>query len=355
MVAMKPMMKPLKNASIFTRLLLLTAVLGIVPIVALAFLLVLPLNLSLDELRHLLGILLMAIPVAALCLAALSTKTIRSSLRKLLIAQRQFYSGDLGTRIPIEGDKDSINLYRGFNVMAELVQESTKRVVKEERTRALGIQASHVAHDMRSPLAVLKTYVGTEADIDSPDAGSFREAAQHSVDKLLCMADDLVDYAKASKVERSHTDIRQIISESVMAETKGDANSALVSVRCDKRGSLLANIDGYKIERVMVNLVRNAIQAMNNGGGEVALSARATPSKDLIIEVSDSGQGMDPEEVSHIFDSFYTKGKRSGTGLGLAYCKQVIDAHGGTIDVDSQLGRGTTFIIKMPGCVVDKA
>jgi signal transduction histidine kinase len=101
-----------------------------------------------------------------------------------------------------------------------------------------------------------------------------------------------------------------------------------------------------------VNLVKNSIQAMNNSGGEVSLSARATQSKDLIIEVIDNGQGMNPEDVPHIFDSFYTKGKKSGTGLGLAYCKQVVDAHGGTIDVESQLGRGTTFVIKMPDCVV---
>ncbi|MFH1830521.1 MAG: hybrid sensor histidine kinase/response regulator, partial [Pseudomonadota bacterium] len=74
---------------------------------------------------------------------------------------------------------------------------------------------------------------------------------------------------------------------------------------------------------------------------------------DLVISVVDNGKGISSEDLSHVFDSFFTKGKKGGTGLGLAYCKQVVEAHGGSIDVESEVGKGTMFTIRMPGCVIE--
>ncbi|MFH1769286.1 MAG: hybrid sensor histidine kinase/response regulator, partial [Parcubacteria group bacterium] len=222
---------------------------------------------------------------------------------------------------------------------------------------------SHVAHDMRSPLSVLKGYVAMPGADDDPEMKEYQAAAQRSVDKLLHMADDLVDYSKASKVERTQHDVKKLICDNVISETKKRAAESGVTVRCELDKHILANIDAYRMERVLVNLVNNAIQAIDGGRGEVVVRAEvvrdlpppAPPYKggELTITVKDNGKGISAEDLSHVFDSFFTKGKKGGTGLGLAYCKQVVEAHGGSIDVESELGKGTMFTIRIPECVVE--
>jgi CheY-like chemotaxis protein len=116
---------------------------------------------------------------------------------------------------------------------------------------------------------------------------------------------------------------------------------------------------------VLVNLVNNAIQAIDGKEGEVVIKAEvkqelpppASPYKggELVISVKDNGKGISSEDLSHVFDSFFTKGKKGGTGLGLSYCKQVIEAHSGSIDVESELGKGTKFTIRIPECVAESS
>ncbi|MFH1769281.1 MAG: hybrid sensor histidine kinase/response regulator [Parcubacteria group bacterium] len=230
---------------------------------------------------------------------------------------------------------------------------------------AIGSMSSHIAHDMRSPLSVLKGYAARPVSDDDPDMQEYQAAAQRSVDKLLHMADDLVDYSKASKVERSQHDVKKLICDDVMAETGKSAVEHGVTVRCELDKHILANIDAYRMERVLVNLVNNAVQAIDGKKGEVVVKAEVDQvyptqppltkgrSGDLVISVVDNGKGISAEDLSHVFDSFFTKGKKGGTGLGLAYCKQVVEAHGGSIDVESEAGKGTKFTIRIPGCVVE--
>lgn len=349
-------MKSVFSGSIFKRLLLLTIVLGIVPVSLLALLLALPLNLSISELRHILGILIMALPVASLCLAVMATRTIRKPMQELLMTQRQFHSGHLNKRIPLEGDQDAVNLCRGFNVMAALVEESISREVREQRERALAKQASYIAHDMRSPLSVLKTYAELpNPDVNDPDVEDLRKSAERSVGKLEHMAEDLVNYAKASKLEKAQHHLSGIIYEGSIAEAKKKAEECGVKISCAMQGGILVNVDAYKLERVITNLINNAVQSIENGNGEVSIAATTEHNGVLKITVRDNGKGIDPEALPHIFDSFFTKGKKGGSGLGLAYCKQVIEAHGGMIDVASEIGKGTTFTIKIPNCAVEHA
>ena len=216
--------------------------------------------------------------------------------------------------------------------------------------------SSHIAHDMRSPLSVLKTYAGLQTGADEdPDVEDLRKSAMRSVGKLEHMANDLVNYAKASKVEKSQHHLSGIIYEGAIAEAKRMAEEHGVKISCAMQGGILVNVDSYKLERVITNLINNAVQSIENGNGEVTISATTEHNGTLKITVRDNGKGIDAEALPHVFDSFFTKGKKGGTGLGLAYCKQVIEAHGGTIDVASEPDKGTTFTIKIPSCAVEHA
>lgn len=111
---------------------------------------------------------------------------------------------------------------------------------------------------------------------------------------------------------------------------------------------VIANIDHYRMGRVLINLVLNAIQAINCDEGEVGIVIKKNANNNLSIKVTDNGKGIEDADQEKIFDCFFTKGKRKGSGLGLAYCKNVVEAHGGSITVESEFGKGSVFTIKIP-------
>lgn len=125
-----------------------------------------------------------------------------------------------------------------------------------------------------------------------------------------------------------------------------------MDLSCNVHQTIMADVDQYRMGRVLANLLNNSIQAMPKDGGKVSVDMSAQSDKTLLIKVKDAGHGIDSEGLPRIFDAFFTKGKNHGTGLGLAYCKQVVEAHGGTIEVKSEVGKGTEFIIRIPNCVV---
>jgi len=238
--------------------------------------------------------------------------------------------------------------------MSNNVYASSQKIKEYEVAAAIGRAVAMIAHDMRSPLSVLKTYADLKTSAcDDQDVEKLRQSAERSVGKLGHMAEDLVDYAKASKLQRAKHQLSGIIYEGSIAEAKKRAEDKGVKIVSAIQGGILVDVDAYKLERVITNLVNNAVQAIENG--EVSIAATTEHNGVLKITVKDDGKGIDPETLPHIFDSFFTKGKRGGSGLGLAYCKQVIEAHGGTIDVESELGKGTTFTICIPNCAVEHA
>ncbi len=249
----------------------------------------------------------------------------------------------------------------GALTRALLRSHESAKILQDEKQKtvtmvAMGEIASHIAHDMRSPLSVLRAYVHMEEGDSTLTKSEFDEtkaASKRSIDKLLRMANDLVDYSKASHLNKKVAIINDIVNEEVMAEVQCDGreHNVILCPTVDKKIS--ACVDSDKIARAIVNLTNNAIHAVG-GGGIIQIGADISGSNDLIIWVADNGKGIEPEYLPKIFDSFFTKGKKGGTGLGLAYCKQVVEAHGGTIGVESEVGKGTTFTIRIPDCVVNE-
>lgn len=220
---------------------------------------------------------------------------------------------------------------------------------------AIGQISFHIAHDMRSPLSVLEAYVKRDNSTFDPDEKEFKSAAARSIKKLLHMANDLVDYAKASKIEKTVTNLERFLNDCVIMEARSKASEKNIRMRCNVCENINANIDSYKIGRVLVNLINNSVQAISHNDGEIIVFAKSDINNNLTIEVADNGKGIEKEDISCIFNSFYTSGKVKGIGLGLSYCKQVVEAHGGTIDVQSEVSKGTTFTIRIPNCVVKTA
>jgi signal transduction histidine kinase len=233
------------------------------------------------------------------------------------------------------------------------MRDMLRKVKENELMMAMGRMCSMIAHDMRSPLSVLKGYVDKEETLSTPEESEYQHAARRCVQRLLNMAADLVDYAKASSIQKQIIDINSVLSQALFVEMGEVAEGKNISLRYEAKDGVFVFLDPRKMERVMVNIVVNAIQAIHHDDGLILISVHARCEGDLVIEVKDNGQGMDANDVEHMFDDFFTKGKKGGTGLGLAYCKQVVDAHCGNIEVVSQLNSGTRVSIVIPNCIVN--
>jgi signal transduction histidine kinase len=165
-----------------------------------------------------------------------------------------------------------------------------------------------------------------------------------SVKKVVKMLEELHNQTQVSPLNIADIDLTTLIEKTIAEftlpksiEVEENLGDGLNSVP----------LDLAKILRVLNNLMKNAVEAMPNGG-KLTISANRI-NDDIHIRVSDTGVGIQEEQLPNLFEPFYTT-KRKGLGLGLAYCKRVVGAHGGSITVESEVGKGTTFTIKLPMC-----
>ncbi len=220
------------------------------------------------------------------------------------------------------------------------------KLITKEKLAAIGQLSSSVGHELRNPLGVINNSVyylkmklkgGGEENVLK-----HLNILSREVGRSNRIISDLLDFSRERALELSHGDINELIGEALSAlDIAGN-----VVVDFDSPGEIPAfSFDADQIHQLIVNLVTNALQAMPDGG---RLCIR-TGEKDGAVEISfeDSGVGVTTEDITRIFDPLYTTRTR-GTGLGLSIVKGIVERHGGTITVESKVGEGTTFIVRLP-------
>jgi two-component system, chemotaxis family, CheB/CheR fusion protein len=230
------------------------------------------------------------------------------------------------------------------------VKDQAAIIVQSERLATIGETAGMVGHDLRNPLQTITGEVFlAKGEVKSLPEGEQKKNLQESIgvieeqigymDKIVS---DLQMYVKRVEVDKQEIKVKPLIM-GIMDKTKIPKNIQ-TSVQLEE--SLTVEADPLLLKRVLVNLVTNAVQAMPKGG-HLIINARVNDNNQMQIDVGDTGVGI-PEEVKpKLFVPLFTT-KSRGQGFGLAVCKRVIEAHGGTIDFTSQEGKGTTFTIKLP-------
>jgi two-component system sensor histidine kinase/response regulator len=215
-----------------------------------------------------------------------------------------------------------------------------------------------IVHDLRTPLtsmlASLKTVTQLGDAMPEERKARLLELALRGGDTLVEMINDLLDVHKLEEggviLQRAPSDL-SAVAHRARDQVAALADKAGVKLIVEVDGELAQPaIDAAKIERVLVNLVGNAVKA-TDGGGSVAV--RCEPDDGAVrVIVSDTGAGIAPEHLSKIFEKFYrvegAKGSRTSTGLGLTFCKMVVEAHGGTISASSTPGEGTSVTFTLP-------
>lgn len=215
---------------------------------------------------------------------------------------------------------------------------------------------ANVSHELRTPLAGIKSVLDTlegGAISDEPTAREFLERADREVDRLVRMVEELLELSRIESGEvpiaRERVDINEVISDT-MRRLSHTAEQNGVSLKLEN-GAEPATVtgDADRLERVVVNLVGNAIKFTPEGGSVTV--AKTVADGMVSVRVCDTGVGIDPDDLPRVFERFY-KADRSrrggGTGLGLAVVKHTIEAHGGTVGVESAPGRGSTFWFQVP-------
>jgi PAS domain S-box-containing protein len=199
---------------------------------------------------------------------------------------------------------------------------------------------SMVRHDLRGPLQTIQnaTYLMSRRLMGAEE---FTKKINDAVEYAVKILDDLKVMMGPQQLKREKLDLNDLV--------KGCLEDAIVASAIDVKARygapVFAEVDSYKIRRVMDNLVKNAVEAMQ-GGGSLSVKVEASEGK-AILTVSDTGGGISDDVAQKMFTPFYTT-KQSGTGLGLAICKQVVEAHGGRIEFESEPGRGTVFTVTLP-------
>jgi signal transduction histidine kinase len=226
--------------------------------------------------------------------------------------------------------------------------------VHQKRVSArIGEITSQIAHDLRSPLSVIGSFVDfvdKQGCLRGKDELEFIVATKRSVGRLRNMATELLDAPRAVSVNPLVQNV-YVCMCNVSDEVSCVAADQKVKIDISTDEKFYAKLDFDKIHRVFVNMLVNAVEASRKNGLVKVFVERDADS--LIVVVRDWGGGIPSDLIDSIFDSYFTSGKKNGTGLGLAYCKQVVEAHGGTIHVASEVGKGTTFTIRIPNCVVE--
>jgi signal transduction histidine kinase len=225
------------------------------------------------------------------------------------------------------------------------------QLVERERLAAIGELAAVVAHEVRNPLGVLFNSLGSlrkllGADVAGP-AATLLEIMDEEATRLNHIVRDLLDFARPTPPALSRDNLEAVVEEAVDAAL-GEARGRVELVR--EIGELpLVPMDARLVRQALLNLVDNAVQAMPRGGRlTVRLGAdEMGATRAARLEIEDTGPGIAPDVERRIFEPFFTT-RASGTGLGLAVVKRIVDGHRGLLRVDTVEGRGTTFTVWLP-------
>jgi len=235
-----------------------------------------------------------------------------------------------------------------FQDLTELrSMESTVR--RSERLAGIGRLAANIAHEIRNPLAsisgsveVLRTQPGTDAE-----ARQLIDIAVREVDRVNGLISGLLDYARPRTEDRQRLDLGEMVTE-IAKVFEQERRSAEISVVLDVEPGVAVEGASGQLRQVLWNLLRNSVAAMPKGGLlriAVARRDRTNGTTQALLSVADTGIGIPRADLDHIFEPFFSR-RVNGTGLGLAITARIVEDHKGTIEVSSEVGKGTTFMIR---------
>jgi signal transduction histidine kinase len=226
-----------------------------------------------------------------------------------------------------------------------------RRARQAERLAELGTLTGGLAHEIKNPLSTIQLNLQLlREDLPDLEPSATRIAnrlttVQKEASRLRDILDDFLRFAGKMELDRRPVDVNRVLEEMVdFFHPQAQVQRVQIRLR-PSSGGLVAPLDERLIKQALLNLMINAVHAMPQGG-ELILSAGRDGDR-AVIDVIDTGRGMEPEVLGKVFQAYYST-KKGGHGLGLAISKRIVEEHGGTISAVSEVGKGTDFRIELP-------
>lgn len=285
---------------------------------------------------------------------ALWSRRALAPLRALTGRAQAVAGGDLTARPEVRTGDELGELSRTFEGMVSAIRAANAQLVSQERLATIGKMAAHVTHEIRNPLSALALNLQLlEEDLpsDAADARALLQAIDAEIRRLRILSEQYLAVARQQPLQLEPWDLEEAVDDAVEF-LRPDLERRGVRVRVDHvhedpaaRG-VPAMLDEPRLRQALFNLMRNAADAMPEGG-ELRIATRSRPGRSLEVLVDDEGPGIDEDARSRLFEPFFTT-KGHGTGLGLAITRQIVEAHGGTVECAPRSPRGTRFVVRLP-------
>lgn len=274
----------------------------------------------------------------------IATRTLRP-LRTLAERAKEIARGDYKQRVDASTPDEIGALGREFNAMAAALDEREQRLIRSERLAAVGKIAAQITHEVRNPLSSIGLNAEMLEEETEGEAKKLARAIVKEVDRLTEITEEYLRFARLPRPKLEREDLGAIVG-SLLAFLRQEleARGVTVELRLDPSLPAVA-ADEHQLRQALLNLLRNAVEAMSDGG-RLTLEATAADARAVELTIADTGEGIAPEHLPKIFDPFFST-KEGGTGLGLALTQQIIVEHGGRIEVQSTPGVGTTFVVRL--------
>jgi two-component system NtrC family sensor kinase len=292
-------------------------------------------------------------------IALFISRQISMPIRNLVDASQQLADGNLEAKVELTSGDELGRLSYHFNQMAaalrdrdERLKEFTKRKIMEsERLAMIGQLSANVAHELNNPLQGIVTYSSLLLEQDACEG-----PARSNIEKIVIQANrcrtiirGLLDFSRQEKPHKTLTNINDLFRRCIsLLENQAIFHNITIVRNFDESLPMIV-IDPSQIERVFMNLIINAAEAMSEGGTLSLTTCFGLNEKFIEVEVKDTGHGISIEDMDRIFNPFFTtKDVGHGVGLGLAISYGIVKEHNGEISVESEVGKGSTFIVSLP-------
>jgi two-component system, NtrC family, sensor kinase len=327
---------------------------------------VLDVSMSLDEVdrdmqssqRRLLLFGIVAIGAVSLMIYLLVNRIVLKPLNAIVAATRKVAAGDLHYMIALP-KRDEIGMLAGsFNEMTKKLSDAQRQVYQSQKLAAVGQLAAGVAHEINNPLTGVLSYSSflLKRAAEMPEFKDDLDVIVRETQRCRGIVKGLLDFARQSPPEKHPSDINEVVERAIRI-----VQAQLAARRVDVQKHLcadlpLVNADANQIQQIIVNLLLNANDAIGEGGGTVTLvtdvkangGTAQSPATAVEISVRDTGCGIPTAHLERLFEPFFSTKGGKGTGLGLAVAWGIVEKHNGRIDVESEVGTGTTFRVLLP-------
>ncbi len=299
--------------------------------------------------------------ISLLSIYTLTKHRIERQVDTLVTAAERIAVGDMEFEVIPQSNDELGLLARRFEQMRlrlisnrEDLEIAHQERLNSERLATTGSFVAGIIHDLKNPLAIIRSSTELLQLIFKDNQNALKHCfnINNQIDRMVSLTRDILEYCRGkTQLEIQQIRLAEYFDELIIFH-KQNFKKAGIAIVCSGERGVFVNLDRLRFRRVIDNILNNAKEALKPGDKVEIKWAKLTDK--LRIEISDNGPGIPEEIVDKLFDPFVTSGKVGGTGLGLAITKKIVEDHGSEIYVESNPGKGTTFVIDMPVQLVDQ-